>query len=207
MFSGAPKPFHLLDAPKVDASVGLAGEAEKARQQSILQATGSINNSFDSAARQKQYSDYGTALKDYYNTDLTRQHDIAARTLKFAIARGGNTGGSVAVDKGRMLGDEYAAGVLNATRDAQHGVDALRGADEASRSSLISMAQGGLSLGNTNGFNSALVANRNTAANIAPQALGDVFSGVGSYVQRSQSQKDQQDAYNRTLYGQPTGMN
>lgn len=206
MFSGAPKPFHELDAPKVDASVGLAAEAEKGRQQSILQSAGSINSTFDSAARQKQYSDYGDALKAYYNTDLTRQHDIAARTLKFAIARGGNTGGSVAVDKGRMLGDEYSAGVLNATRNAQHGVDALRGADEASRSNLLGLAQSGLSLGNVNGFAGAVAGNRNAAASIAPQALGDVFSGIGTYVNRSQTQKDQQDAYNRSLYGQ-TGMN
>lgn len=190
----------IFSAPS-NAVAGLAAEEEKARQQGILKAAGGINDAFDSNSRQQQYTDYGNTLKNYYNQDLTRQHDIAARTLKFALARGGNTGGSLAVDKGRMLGDEYAAGVLNSTRAARQGMDSLRGQDEASRSQLLGMTQSGLSSGAGPALSSALITNRAAQANLLPQGLGDVFSGIGDYANKEQTRNDQMSAYNKALYG------
>ena len=74
-----------------------AQEAEAARLRNIADATNRINTAFDAPERQKQYTDFLSALRDKFQTDLGRQHDVAQRNLKFSLARGGLTGGSAEV--------------------------------------------------------------------------------------------------------------
>jgi hypothetical protein len=184
-----------------DPIAGMAANDEVARQQGVTKATGAINDAYDSQARQQQYTDYGNALKAYYNNDLTRQGAIANRQLKFSLARSGQTGGSTAVDQGRKMSDEYAAGVLNATNSAQGAVAALRGQDESARAQQLALAQGGLSLGDTNGFSGAAMGVGQAKNALGAQSLGDVFGGIGAYVSKQQSEAEQRKAYERALYG------
>jgi hypothetical protein len=163
---------------------------EEARQAGITKNINDINAAY--AGREGQYADLGAALRGQLGTDLKRQQADATRKAKFALARTGNTGGSVATDVGRNLSREAAQGALDAERKARGGVENLRSQDEASRLSLIGMAQNGGNIGNAAEQSARLLASNLGAAqnNATVGGLGDVFAGVSNYYRQQQDRAD-----------------
>jgi hypothetical protein len=166
---------------------------EQQRQAQIDSAVGSVNNTYDSASRQKSYTDFLAALRKQYTTDATEQKQKADRNLKFSLARNGLTGGSAAVDLNRVAGQEFNKGLVTAENKAQSGLAALKSQDEASRASLISQVQSGLGITDATqraqaGTATALQA---AQADALSGGLGDIFGTT------AKSYKDMLDASNK----------
>lgn len=178
---------------------GAAKEArrqEEARQRGITQSTRRINQVFDDPARAAQIDDFYNATRQYYTDDLGRQKKVTDRNVKFAMARNGQTGGSVAVDTNRRVGEDFLRGTIEADRRAQGAAADLRAQDEQARLNLIAMAQSGLDA-TTGAARSATALQNNLQAGRASataQGLGDVFGQFASLYQRSQEEAAQRRA-------------
>lgn len=166
-----------------DSASKAAAAQEAQRQQTISDNVTAINSAY--ANRGAQYSDYQNALQQQYATELNRQQATAARNLKFALARGGLTGGSAATDQGKLLGQETAQGTLAAQQQVQGAVSNLKAKDEATRQQMISLAQSGGDIGNA-----AIQTANNLSANLGnakavnvEQGLGDVFGGISKNIE------------------------
>ena len=202
--SGASKWLDPLGFTKVDNSESAADRAarlEEERQARIAQNIGQINKIYDDPRREKDIGDFLSATRGYYRQDLDKQKATADRGLKFAMARNGQTGGSVSVDASRNLGQDYQRGVLSADRLAQKAAADIRSADQASRMNLIAMAQSGSDM--TSGASQAanMLANNLQVGQSQRSAdsLGDVFSGIGTITKNSRDQAETRRA-NRDFY-------
>lgn len=163
-----------------------AQEQENQRKAMVGSNVAAIDKAY--AGREGQYTDFGGALRTQYGQELKRQQAEADRQSRFSLARGGLTGGSTAIDAGKELAREASLGTLNAERQAQKGVAGLRGADEASRLQLISLAQSGTDIGNAGVMSaSALKSNiGNAQATNAADTLGDIFGGTAAVYKKQQ---------------------
>lgn len=152
-----------------------AAAAEAARMERVSANVKDINSAFE--GREGQYNQLGDALRERLNTQLGQQRADATRQTKFGLARSGLTGGSAAVDAGRLLARENQEGVLGAERQAQAGVANLRSEDENARSRLISLAQSGNDIGNAAAQSASLLqANLGAAQNSnGANDLGEIF--------------------------------
>lgn len=149
-----------------------------AQQSAISNNVNQINSAF--ANRNQQYSDYLNALNTSYQTQLNLQQSQAARGLKFALARGGMTGSSVAADQGAELQREAGQGTIQAQEQANAKLAALQSSDEAERLQMISLAQSGANIGNAaqqtaTALNSNL---SNAQSALGPTTLGNAFGGI-----------------------------
>ena len=156
-----------------------AAAAQQADQQAAVQnSISQINSAF--AGRQAQYNDYLSALNKSYQTQLNLQQAQSSRSLKFALARGGLTGSSVAADQGAELQREMGQGTVNAEQQAQAKLASLQSADVASKQQEIALAESGANIGNANQQTAtALQANLNNAqANLGSDTLGNAFGGI-----------------------------
>lgn len=165
---------------------------QAAAQEAAQQATISKNvNQIDSAFsnRQPEYDQYRQGLQAQYQQELDRQQAIAGRNNKFALARSGLTGGSAAVDSGRLLGQEEQLGTLAAQQQVNSGVSKLQAQDESTRQQMISLAQSGNDIGNAATETSqALRANLGQAQSVnAAQGLGDVFAQTANSYNNEQT--------------------
>ncbi len=185
------------------SSSGAATEAAQAdawRQSNINRAVGQINSAYGSAGREADINDFLGASRSFYRNELDRQKDVADRSLSFAMARSGLTGGSASVDANRLLGENFQQGVLSADRLAQSAATNLRTADEQARMSLISQAQSGMDM--TGGASQAAAALRTNLqgaqAGLKADALGDVFGGIASIAKNSRDQAAERRGFNNT---------
>ena len=121
-----------------------ANRAEQARQAAIAGTQARVNQVFDSPGREADIADYVGAVREYFTDDLSRQKTNSDRDLKFALARGGNIGGSTQRDQQKVLGEEYGRGVLEVERRSQGAGAELRANDQDARARLISLATSGL---------------------------------------------------------------
>lgn len=165
-----------------------AEEAEAARQARISGNVKDVNSAFDN--REGQYAQFSDALRSRLNEGVGIQRDNAKRQSKFALARGGLTGGSAANDANEVLNRESREATLAAERQVQSGVAGLRGSDEDARSRMIALAQSGNDIGNAQlQTTSALNANFGAATNATNISnLGDLFANT------AQTYRAQQDA-------------
>lgn len=165
-----------------------AAREEKQRQARIKDSTRRIDATFDSPERQQQYADYATALRTHYTGDANRQKTIADRNLKFSMARSGLTGGAASVDAGRTLRDDYTRGILDSEQRVQGGLADLQGQDQASRLSLIQLANAGTDA--TSGAANAAAAMRSNIAGAQAQGrtqgLGDIFGNTADIYKNQQ---------------------
>lgn len=186
-----------------DGGAGEARRNEAARQAGIDRTITDINALYDSEGRKKQVTDYGAELLNYFTGDLNKQKTIADRDSKFALARSGQTGGSLAIDQGRQLGTEYQEGILEAGRRAQSGMADLQSQDEQSRLNLTSLAQNGLS--QTNAATQAAAAMRASLASASAtnkaQGLGQLFDSVSKAKTASETAAEKRRA--DRVYAQP----
>lgn len=178
-----------------------ANQAEGLRQSNINRSVQQINQIYGSPQREADINDFLSASRSFYRQNLDRQKATADRSLKFAMARNGQTGGSVSVDANRQLGEDFQRGVLSADRLAQGAANDLRNADEQSRMNLISLAQSGADT-TAGGSRAAESLRANLAganSQLSADALGDVFSGVGTIAKTSRDQAETRRA-NRDFY-------
>ena len=185
--------------------------AEARRQAQVNGIAAQVRNVFNSPQRQAEINQYEADTARFYQNTLDQQHGNAARELKFALARTGQTGGQVAVDKGADLTRTYNEGTLKVTRAAAQAASRLRASDQDTQGRIISMAQAGLDM--TNATQLAFAGLRDNAlaakAEVIPEALGQAFAGLADTYQFSQEAK----AYNRgyeqakTANGTPVWMN
>lgn len=185
-----------------------AQRAEDERRAQITRTTQNVNDIFNAPERQKQYADFGTALRTRYTEDANRQKSIADRNQRFSLARSGLSGGSAQVDAQRTLGEEYTRGLLQGEEKAQAGVRDLQSQDDAARLNLIQLAQSGL-----DATTAAQRANAAVAQSAQAARAGAVTGGLGDiFGQTSSLYKQQQEAAARragalapvgTLYGRP----
>jgi len=190
------------------AAAAQAQEAQRAAQ--IAQNVQNINSAF--ANRGAQYDQYKSALEGQYYTELNRQQAIAGRNNKFALARSGLTGGSAAVDAGKLLSQDMQRGTLNAQQQVQGSVAKLQAADETTRQQEISLAQGGGDIGDAaiqtaNGLRANI---GNAQATNAAQGLGNVFGDVATnYTNMNTAAALRRGVYagsaRAALYGAPAG--
>lgn len=163
-----------------NGAAGQAAQAEAQREAEIAANVNSINNAFN--GRQGQYQQYLGAAQSTYQTELNRQQNVAARNLKFSLARNGLSGSSVAADQGAELGRENAQGTITAEQKAQGALTGLESQDQSERLQLINEAQSGTDIGDAAQQTAqALSANLGAAqSNVNAAGLGDVFSGLAS---------------------------
>lgn len=183
---------------------GQAQEMERQRQATVAANVKDINSAF--AGRESQYDDFIGARRKQYGDELSRQQKIAARNTKFALARGGLTGGSAAVDAGKKLADELNTGTLTAENKASGELANLKSADENSRNQMIALAQSGASIGNGAAQTAAgLRANIESArSGSVAEGLGSVFGGAADAYKTMQEQAAiRRGLRYSSLYGQP----
>ena len=164
-----------------------ANRAEQARQAAIAGTQARVNQVFDSPGREADIADYVGAVREYFTDDLSRQKTNSDRDLKFALARGGNIGGSTQRDQQKVLGEEYGRGVLEVERRSQGAGAELRANDQDVRARLISLATSGLDA--TTGASQAAAALRTNLeagkTTAMANGLGDVFGSVKSFADRA----------------------
>ncbi len=179
-----------------------AAQSEGLRQSNISRAIGQINQVYDNPRQEARIADFLGAARSFYRGNLDREKEVQDRSLKFAMARSGLTGGSAAVDSGRRLGEAYQDGVLRAEQQAVGDANALRDANEQSRMNLISLAQTGADVGTGAGrAASAMAANLGGArARMNAENLGDVFGGLASIYETSRNTAAERRG-NRDVYG------
>lgn len=176
-----------------NGSATKAAQEESWRQNNIDQAVNQINGIYNGAARNAEIDDFLAATRSFYSKELERQKGVADRSLRFAMARNGLTGGSASIDANRTLGENYQSGVLSADRLAQQAVADLRTADDTSRMNLISQASTGMGL--TSGAQQAaqaMQANLQSGRGaMKADALGDVFGGLANIYTNSKNMADE----------------
>jgi len=156
-----------------------AEEAERQRQAEITGAQRRIEGIFSSPEREQQYNDFVASQRGYLQSDLNRTHADAQRQTKFATARSGLSGGSVDVDRNRLLAETYLRGTAEAERKAQNAGAELRGQDQASKQGLLSQALAGGDLttlaqnANTSMRTNALQAKSDSTFNAFDGLFGD----------------------------------
>jgi len=181
-----------------------AAAQEAERQAEIARGTDLIDQAF--AARQPQYDDFVSALREHYTADAERQKEIADRQLRFSMARGGLTGGSAQVDANTELGREFSEGILGAERQAQVGLADLMAKDDASRMNLLALVQSGADA--TTAAQQAGTAMRSNiqgakAGGLA-QGLGDIFGGTANlYKQQQEAAARRRGLKEAEIYANP----
>lgn len=155
-----------------DDATRAAQQAEDERQRQIAQATAAIDRAF--VGRGDQLDEFAAALREDFLTRATKQKDTADRRLKFALARGGQTGGSVARDAGTLLSEEFQEGLLQGERGVQASLADVLAADEATRQNLLALAQGGASA-----TSAATAASNALRSNIEGARTDSLVGGIG----------------------------
>jgi hypothetical protein len=166
--------------PNNNSATTAAENQANQQQQNITQNVSAINNAF--ANRQGQYDQYLAALNTSYQTQLAQQQAQAGRQLKFSLARGGQTGGSIAAQEGGELQREEGQGQVTAQEQAQAKLAGLESSDVAEKQQMISLAESGANIGNAaQQTATALQANLNNAqSNLGPNTLGNVFGNINN---------------------------
>jgi len=166
-----------------------ANRMEQQRQQRIANTIASVNRIFDNPNRQGEIADYGNAMREFFGEDLNRQKAETDRELRFALARGGLTGGSTQVDQQRRFGEQYARGLLDVERRAAGAMADLSAADQDARGRLIGLANQGLDA--TTGASQAASAMRasleSSRASAMQQGIGDAFGNFKKFYEDSKA--------------------
>ena len=188
-----------------DSAQREAQASEQARQNAIRQGSQQVDSIFSSPARQAQYQDFYSATRELGMGDLNKQKGQADRNAKFALARGGMTGGSRARDVGTQLGQDYLDGLLTVDRRAQGSMADLMSADQQSKQNLLGLVQSGLDLTTaSNSATSALQSNLQAGESTRlAGGLGQLFGSVSDIKSASEAERIRRQAeerYGNTVY-------
>lgn len=173
-----------------------ANRQEQARQASIRSTQRRVNQVFDNPQREADIADFVSAFREFQTQDLDRQKGANDRNMRFALARGGQVGGSVQNDKQEEANTAYSRGLLDIDRNAMGAGAELRAADQQARAQLISLATQGLDA--TTGAQQAAAALRSNLeagrSTSLAQGVGDVFSRMNTYYQDSREAAERRRA-------------
>lgn len=173
-----------------------ANRQEQARQAAIAGTQGRINQVFNDPSRAADISDYVGAIREFQSDDLNRQKGDADRNLRFALARGGLTGGSTQRDQQQRFGEDYSRGLLEVERRAQGAGAELQAADQDARGRLIQLATSGLDT--TTAAQQAGAAMRTNLesgkSSAMASGLGDMFGGVKSFADATKNAAEKRRA-------------
>ncbi len=199
---GWADPLGLISKSSAETAEERAARLEAERQAQIRRTSAEVERLYGSPERQQQYRDLYTSTRDLGMLDLNRQKTDADRNARFALARGGLTGGSRAVDVGARLGREYTDGLLDVDRRAQASMADLMAADQQSKNNLLALTQSGLDLTTaTQNAASAMSANLQSGqATRLAGGLGDIFGTAADLKKSSDEERIRRQAEQR--YGQ-----
>lgn len=187
-----------------------AEREEKARQARMAAGETAVNAAFDSPERAAGHEAFLKALRENFMMDATRQKEVADRRLKFAMARSGNTGGSVSVDSNKRLGEEFQEGIVNSENRAQSALSDLKHDDENARQSLISMirAGGDTTTAAARGMQMSASNALGAQSRALTDGIGDIFGGTADVYMRSEDaaarRRGMRDAQT-SIYAKPFG--
>lgn len=184
-----------------DKAQRAAQASEAQRMAAISNTQGQINRVFDDPKREADISDYVGALREYWGNDLGRQKDDTDRSLRFALARNGQIGGSTQVDQQARFADDYAKAVLQVEQKAQGQGAALRSADQDARARLISLSTSGLDATTAAAQSAqAMRANLESSQGSSMMAsLQPMFSAYQTYADKSAERKWRNEADKKTV--------
>jgi hypothetical protein len=173
-----------------------AQRAEEQRRANVLAGQQGVERIFGTPQREAQIQDAVGATRDFLQKDLDKQNTRAQLQSKFALARGGTTGGSLDVDTNRALSESYLRGVTEAERRAQAAGASLRQADQSAKLNLFGMIQSGLDQTTAaRNAGEAMRSNIDSArAQSMQQGVGNVFEQFGDIYKRSRETKAKNDA-------------
>lgn len=183
-------------------------QADAAKQAQIAAGTSAVDAAFNNPQREADINQFQQATQGLLRQSLDKQQVQANLQNKFALARNGQVGGSVAVDRNKLLADDYNNGILKITQASKQAGARVRAADQSTQQNLLGLVQSGLDSGSAatqalTGMKSSLAAEQ---ASIDPSAVGDVFGGLGDFYTASQQTKAYNDANKATgaLYDNPS---
>lgn len=160
-----------------------AQRAEDTRRANIERTQSRIQDIFGSPERESNIQKFIKSVSDFSQLGLDKTKKINDRKLKFALARGGQAGGSTAVDQNRLLSESFFNATIDAERRAQGAGQQLRVSDQQAKLGLFNQALGGLDM--TTASSNALEAIRNNigvARNVtSEQNFDSFFSDVGDF--------------------------
>lgn len=190
-----------------DKALKAQQQADAAKQAQIAAGTRAVDAAFNTPQREADINAFQNATQGLLRQSLDKQQVQANLQNKFALARNGQIGGSVAVDRNKMLADDYNNGILKITQASKQAGARVRAADQSTQQNLLGLVQSGLDSGSAatqalTGMKSSLAAEK---AAIDPSLVGDVFGGLGDFYTTSQQTKAYNDANKATgaLYGNP----
>jgi len=173
-----------------------ANANEQAREAAIAKSQAAINHVFNSPKRAADIADYVKATRTFYQGQLDQQKSVNDRQLRFALARGGLTGGSEQVDKQALADRDYTQGLLSVSQKARGAGANLESQDQDARARLIALATSGLDSTTAAQQSAAALRTSLESANAAnaPNALGDVFSDFSKFYDNTQLLQNQRKA-------------
>ena len=173
-----------------------AMRAEEARRKQVLATQKAVEGIYNTPEREGQIGDLIAATREFLTKDLSKKNTAANRSLKFALARNGQTMGSVDADQRRDLGQEYLRGALETERRSQAAGQSLRQADQASKLALFGQAQGGLDMTTSvRNAGESLRSNIGVAkADALQSGLGDLFNSFSDIYKNSREARGRNDA-------------
>lgn len=176
--------------PSTNAS-DQARRDEQARITAIQRTQGAVNQVFDSPQRAADIGDYVKATRDFLGRDLDEQKNVADRQLRFTLARSGQVGGSLNVDKQAQFGRDYTKGVLAVDQKARGAGADLEAQDQDARARLITLATSGLDATTAAQQSAAAMRSSLEAGKATSQAqgLGDIFGSLSKFYEDRKSEQ------------------
>lgn len=173
---------------------------EQARLAGIQRTQGAINGVFDAPQRRADIASFVDATRQFYGNDLDTQKAEADRKLRFALARGGQIGGSLNRDKQTQFGKDYAKGVLAVDQRARGAGADLEGQDQDARARLISLSTSGLDATTAASQSAAAMRSSLQGANSTARAqgIGDVFGSFAKFYQDTQDARERRRGWDAT---------
>ena len=161
-----------------------ARQAEAQRKAEMDKNIGNINSVFDDRA--KQFDKYGNDLYDHNKKMFDENADEGRRQTTFAMARTGQTGGSVDAETNAELEKLYQQGLTNLRSGSTDAAGRLKSQDNAERNSLLQMASSG---NYRSMFNPSSNVGNSTSMTTLNSGVGNQFSsllgGIGGASRRN----------------------
>jgi len=183
-------------------------------QAAIDEATGwNENRPFTDRATEGRLSsltDIESRIRDRFLPDFEQDIGDAKRELKFALSRRSLLGSSAQADAEERLFDRIGEGRRAIDQRVASGRSEKEALDQTLMNNLISQAQADVSRSSLmGGIGSSFLSNKNRAVNMAnQQAMGNIFTDVGSLFKEIQDQRSiQQGMANAALFASQSRSN
>ena len=160
--------------------------------------------------RLSSLTDIENRIRDRFLPDFEQDIGDAKRELKFALSRRSLLGSSAQADAESRLMDRIGEGRRAIDQRVASGRSEKEALDQTLMNNLISQAQADVSRSSLmGGIGSSFLSNKNRAVNMAnQQAMGNIFTDVGSLFKEIQDQKAvQQGMANAALFASQSRYN